>query len=156
MIDIRQFRDFVVRPTLGDLALGGLAAERLVLGTALVESGLVYLHQIGAGPALGFFQCEPATHDDIWNSYLFYNQELMARVKGTMSREPSLGQLMTNMSYMTAICRVHYRRAPFELGDPADPNWMADAHKRYYNTALGATDVSQSIHKFQQAIDVGP
>jgi hypothetical protein len=45
------------------------AAAQLLLGTALKESlQLKYRRQI-QGPALGYYQMEPATHDDIWNNY---------------------------------------------------------------------------------------
>jgi hypothetical protein len=49
------------------------AAEELLLGTALQESGLIYRRQLNNGPALGLFQMEPATHDDIWADFLTYH-----------------------------------------------------------------------------------
>ena len=56
------------------------AAEELVLGTAIVESSLIYISQHGAGPALGLWQVEPATHDDLYANYLSYRQELGSRL----------------------------------------------------------------------------
>jgi hypothetical protein len=49
----------------------------LLLGTALTESGdMHYLHQLGNGPALGVYQMEPTTHEDIYDNYLKYKKEL--------------------------------------------------------------------------------
>ena len=68
MLDIPQFRANIIRPVL--LVIGGesRAAENLILGTALQESNLRYLRQLGDGPARGVYQMEPATHDDIWDN----------------------------------------------------------------------------------------
>ena len=43
----------VIRPALSKINLWSPSAEELVLGTAIVESGLTYLRQWGDGPALG-------------------------------------------------------------------------------------------------------
>ena len=47
MLNVEQFRLYVVRPVLNYLELGGAAAEQLLVGTALTESKLTYLKQIG-------------------------------------------------------------------------------------------------------------
>ena len=65
MLDPRQFAERVIRPALVKLRLQSPAAEALLLGTAVVESGLSALVQAGGGPALGLYQIEPATHADI-------------------------------------------------------------------------------------------
>ena len=63
-LNLDHFRADVIQPTLAHLdgddapRFQGLAAENLLLGTALVESGLHYLHQLGGGPALGIYQIE--------------------------------------------------------------------------------------------------
>ncbi|MFT9325008.1 MAG: hypothetical protein ABF537_12850, partial [Acetobacter sp.] len=58
-LDLAQFKALLVSPVLGQLELGGNAAVNLLTGTALVESGLVWLRQNGGGPALGLWQMEP-------------------------------------------------------------------------------------------------
>ena len=46
-------------------------AENLLMGTAAQESALgEYIRQLGNGPALGIFQMEPETFDDIVRNYL--------------------------------------------------------------------------------------
>jgi hypothetical protein len=152
MIDPSQLKKFVIRPILAAIGFGGAAAENLLLGTALTESGLVYLHQLGAGPALGLYQCEPATHDDVWVNYLAGHSALKSKVMAMMTPDPPLHQLISNLAYATAICRVHYLRAPAPLPAAGDAAGMARYHKRFYNTAAGATDPAVSIESFRQAI----
>lgn len=46
-INPHQLRDLVIRPTLKRLGFWSTAAEELVLGTAIQESSLQYLQQLG-------------------------------------------------------------------------------------------------------------
>lgn len=155
MIDLRQFRNLVIRPALMEIDAFSVAAERLVLGTALVESNLQYIHQLGGGPAKGLFQCEPTTHDDIWENYLRYKVDLMNKLRGLMiPRMDMVDQLHGNHFYAAAICRIHYMRVKKALPQPNDALGMASYHKKYYNSVLGATDPAESVVHFQTAIDL--
>ena len=69
MLDTTQFTNHVIQPVLLDLGLYSKAAEELLLGTAIQESRLKYLVQIGGGPALGVYQMEIATEFDIIKNY---------------------------------------------------------------------------------------
>jgi hypothetical protein len=140
-MDLKQVHKFIVRPTLDSLGLGGLAAERLILGTALTESGLVYISQVPSGIAKGICQMEKATHDDIWENYLKYNHNLSNKVTNFMLRGldiPNFEQLQGNLYYAVAMCRIHYLRAPEKIPDAEDFEGMAKYWKKYYNTILGA------------------
>ena len=75
-----QMLSLVIRPALEKLSLWSLSAEELVLGTAIVESGLTYLKQHGDGPALGLWQVEPATHDDLYTNFLNFRPELGSKL----------------------------------------------------------------------------
>ena len=87
-LDVVQLRREVLRPTLRYLELWSPAAENLVIGTAAHESGgCRYLTQIG-GPALGLYQIEPATHDDLWTNFLAYRVELRAKTAALASVWP--------------------------------------------------------------------
>lgn len=169
MIDRRQFRSLVIRPALkhlDPLVPYSTVAEDLLLGTALVESRLQWLRQVGGGPALGVYQVEPATHDDVWNNYLRYRGRLRRRVLSmcppwrTETSPPFDGSewwpsedlMVTDLAYATAIARLVYRRAPELLPRQADAAGMARYHKRWYNTPAGATDVDTSVHHFQVAL----
>ena len=65
MLNIAQFRDLIVKSTLNDLLLYSEDAEELLVFTCAVESlGGTYLQQV-KGPALGIYQMEPVTYNDI-------------------------------------------------------------------------------------------
>lgn len=140
---------FVIRPALtvisgADAALGGDAAEELVLGTAAQESKLRALDQVTSrsdrtpGPAYGLWQMERSTHDDIWENFLRHKPALAARVRDLMAPWPDpVMQLMSNLSYGAAMCRIHYFRAPAPLPQPGNPAAQAAYWKRWYNTPAG-------------------
>ncbi|MCF8467399.1 MAG: hypothetical protein K9G33_08375 [Sneathiella sp.] len=140
---IDDLRDLVVRPTLDALQMGGANAENLILGTGLVESGFRHLRQRG-GPALGFYQCEPATYNDILR-YLGRRPVLLRRLRLCLAGEgvPDVSQLVWNLKFATAICRIHYWRVP----DPIPGNLAGQAAywKRHYNTALGRGTVEKYL-----------
>ena len=142
-MQIRDLRQLVIRPTLNVLHMGGVNAENLLLGTGLVESGFHHLRQI-RGPALGFYQCEPATYDDILR-YLGRRPALLRRLRLLMAGEgvPEVSQLVWNLRYATAICRIHYWRVPEPI--PADIKGQAAYWKRHYNTPLGRGTVAKYL-----------
>lgn len=138
MIDPGQFRAIVIVPALQRLNLWSLVAQELLLGTALQESGLAHLAQHG-GPARGVFQVEPATHADVWATYLHYRPELLQAILALTAPWPDReAQLATNLIYEAAIARLIYRRAPEALPATPDPYAMGNYWKRWYNTAGGA------------------
>ena len=149
MLDIPQFRDNIVRPVLRAIRGEGRAAEILVLGTALQESNLRYLRQLGDGPARGVYQMEPATHDDIWDNYLRYRAELRDAVSEfEVPRQDRHDQLVWNLGYATAMCRVHYRRVLEPLPGADDLLGLATYWKQHYNTPLGRGTVDEFVEKF--------
>lgn len=153
-INVKHFRKHIIRPTLKQMGMHSKAAENLLLGTAIVESNLAYLHQIG-GIAIGLYQMEPATHDDIWGNYLKYRPELSAKVEQFLS--PNFGkidQLRGNLHYATAMARIHYWRVPEPLPRPDDAMGLARYHKEHYNTHLGKTDVTKSVDIFRLATEL--
>ena len=149
MLDPKDFRKYVIRPTLTHLELWSQAAEVLLLGTVLTESGLRYLKQKGNGPALGLYQIEPVTHEDIWRSYLDKrkNRKLKANVTWLTSRAPLEEQLINNLSYATAISRVIYWRKPEQLPEAYDLEGLAKYWKVHYNTYLGAGKEEHFVKK---------
>ena len=69
-LDATQLARYIIRPTLEYIGWRSPASERLVLGTAITESRLRFIRQLGSGPALGIYQMEPATFRDINANYL--------------------------------------------------------------------------------------
>jgi len=153
MLDIAQFRQNIVRPVLTDLGLHSLAAENLVVGTAVQESNLHYLRQLGQGPARGLYQMEPRTHDDLWASYIVYRAELRRRIEAFLVKDQDRhAQLAWNLAYATAMCRVHYARVPERLPEASDVQGLARYWKQYYNTPRGRGTVAEFADKYERFI----
>ena len=149
-LDPKQVLLFVIRPALQHIGLHAPASERLVLGTALQESRLRYLHQLGDGPARGLFQMEPATEHDIWDKYLRYNGPLAQNIRELM-HHAAAGNLTGNLFYQAAMCRIHYRRVSAPLPGADQPLQMAQYWKHWYNTPGGAGTVEEAIPHFEFA-----
>lgn len=155
----KQFKSELVVPTLKSIGLYSEAAANLIVGTAAQESLGEYLVQLGNGPALGFFQMEPATYNDIFDNYLSYRPELEASVVHLASLEsvssdnpPDVRQLVTNLAFAVAMCRVHYLRKPEPLPEANDIIGMADYWKKHYNTNLGKGKPEEFIKNFPMEI----
>lgn len=133
-MNVTDFRAEVVDPTLRLLDLYSRAASNLMVGTALVESGLKYRRQVGGGPARGLFQIEPATFHDVYRRYLPRRTGLLCRVNGLLrpNREP-LEQLADNDRFACAIARLKYWMCPLPLPDADDAPALAAYWLRHYN-----------------------
>lgn len=153
-IDTYQLRVEIVRPVLRFLGLHSRIAENLVLGTALVESRSGYLRQVGGGPALGLWQMEPATHDDIMYNYVYFRPTLRQKLLDLSTPSTvtiGANELIGNLYYGAAMCRVHYRRVPEALPGSFDAFGLAEYWKKYYNTVLGAGTVVKALPHFEEA-----
>lgn len=133
-MDLGQMRDCVVTPALQRIGAYSVAAMRLVIGTGLVESGYVALRQTGGGPALGFWQMEVATEQDIWATYLPSQPGFDAQLRQLVTPYcPRTDQLVWNLQYAAAMCRIKYYRSPQRLPDASDLEGMAAMWKSVYN-----------------------
>ena len=150
-LDPQQLRDLVIRPTLQRLDLWSDAAEELVLGTAIQESGLQFLQQLGGGPARGLWQMERATHDDLWTNFLHYHTKLGLNVLGPYVK-PDHSRLAWDLAYACAMCRIAYLRCPDALPPAGDIAGQAACWKKNYNTPLGAGTVEQYTANWHRAM----
>lgn len=132
-----------VRPALNFMGepWNGVAAEQLLMGTAAVESGLVALRQYGTGPAKGLFQMEPFTFDDIMRriSIERFDHLRNSVVFQATTQDPDASEMAWNLRFAAAMCRMKYRDAKPDLPEPWDIVGFEEYHKRFYNSALGAT-----------------
>lgn len=148
-------RDFYVRPALAALpaALGGVSAVQGVLGIGNTETGYHYIKQVGPGPALGFWQIEPDTHNDLWENFIQFRPSLAQALKALLfGAEPAAGRLITHTLYAAAICRVQLYRAPAALPAANDATAWAAFWKKYYNTENGAGVAAKAVPYFQEAM----
>lgn len=156
MLDPKQFREFIVRPTLQYMGLWSLAAENLVVGTAIQESGLRFVDQLspGPGPAYGIYQMERATHDDLLRWVQRERPDLAGRLEALKGVWPTgVEQLHSNLAYGAAMCRLHYLRAlgRTPLPEPDNIEGLAKLWKRVYNTAQGKGRSSQFVRAYMAA-----
>jgi len=159
MIVSSDLRKWVVRPTLQKMNLWSESAEQLIMGTAAQESRLgTFLKQI-EGPALGIYQIEPTTHQDLWTNYLSYRPEKAALIAGFASRnsgpltQPDDQELVTNLAYATVIARMIYFRVPEALPDGTDISALALYWKTHYNTNLGKGKISEFEQNFRKYVN---
>ena len=160
----RRFTEEVIDPALAAIALDDPAARasvrQLLLGTALQESGLKHLRQLAnkdgtRGPALGYFQMEPATHDDIWMNFLNFRPALAARARAAAGQavgRPKAERMVESHLYAAVMARLRYRRAPGKLPAAGDVKGMGAYWKAHYNTVLGKGRAAEFEAKLAKAL----
>ena len=152
MINTKQLREYIIKPSLSKLNAYSKDAEELLVFTCAVESnGGEYIHQI-KGPALGVYQCEPNTYHDIWRNYIVHRSRLtmMLSLKFDVNGIPKEERLVYDLGYATAICRLHYMRVKEALPDGRDVDAVWAYYKKYYNTELGKSTKKKSIEAYQR------
>jgi len=153
-----EIRKLIIEPALRVTDLWSLESEILVYGSGWVESGYDAIKQHG-GPALGFFQCEPATFSDVctWLRYgpnrVLREHLLDACYYVSMPVDPMV--LAHNIKFAALICRIHYLRKSeplpsLKVGNPGLA--FAKYHSKNYNCG-GKANVERNALVFQQIID---
>jgi hypothetical protein len=121
-----DLRKYVIRPILKSLNLWSDNAEELLVATAAHESkGGYYLAQ-EKGPALGIYQMEPATYNDLWNNYLRFNSDVVAALLRLDYTRTDPTVMTYDLGYATAMCRLQYRRVPYPLPPANNHNMIAE------------------------------
>src|SRR5690242_8124933 len=158
MIAIKHFREVIVRPALDALKLYSVAAEELLVITCAQESlGGTYLMQndpkgYPVGPAIGPYQQERASYDDLWANFLLYHPLWIGRL--TLAGLPVAGKpdadvMAFEWRYATQIARLLYYRYPEPI--PDDLEGQMKLYKKRWNTELGAAtlaDVRRNYERF--------
>ena len=113
-MNAQQLHDHIIKPTLE--YMGGNyntpEARLLLLGTAAIESDCGYYIKQVNGPALGIWQPEPATHDDIWENCdaLSFDGGDIAMLLYSLAPLGKCGDmaLIASPMYCCAIARLKY------------------------------------------------
>lgn len=150
-----QFKS-LIEETLKEIDMYSEAAVNLLLGTAAQESAFgTYIKQVGGGPALGVFQMEPATHDDIWDNYIMYQGRLRLRLDNIVKYEYiESKELQWNLKYAIAMARLQYYRRPEPLPSKQDIPALAAYWKQWYNTPKGKGTIDEFIHNYQKYVGI--
>ena len=160
-MDSGQLRSIFIIPVIRTLAVTDVSskfqqvaskeAEDLLVGTFAQESGCGrYVRELNSGPARGFWQMNPADHDDIWRKYLPNHAKLANAVLNlaTCSKPPSAELLIDNIRYACAMARIHYLRIADKI--PSTLEEQAAYWKKYYNSVLGKGTVEEYITNYKK------
>jgi type VI secretion system secreted protein VgrG len=136
----------IIKLSLQHLDLDSEDARSLIYRTGKAESGYKTLQQYGGGPALGFYQMEPATCRDIWENYVMYRPKYRDKLYALGFDDGALEFcLLSNVGLQTALCRLHYRRVPSALPKASNLEAQAKYWKEFYNTELGKGTIEHFI-----------
>ena len=150
MLKVDQLRKLIIKPALERLIMYSEDAMELLVFTCAVESeGGTYLAQVN-GPALGIYQMEPATYNDIWDNYIKNKTSLMLMLTSNFDviRMPNEDRLVYDLWFATAMCRIHYERVSSSLPSKDSIQSLWEYYKAHYNTPQGAAIESKSIEKY--------
>ena len=127
----------IVDWTLNKLDMYSDDAHALVMRTGFAESGYRALEQDG-GPAIGFWQVEPATMMDTWDNYVIYRPELRNTLYSLgFDETEGKHRMMSNIALQASFCRLKYRRDRHAIPKWTSLEAQARYWKRVYNTKLG-------------------
>lgn len=140
-----QLIDSVIKPILEDMDAYSKEAEDLLVMIAAHESrNGYYLHQVN-GPAMGLYQMEPRTHDDIIDFLERDRAELLSKLLNWTPRiNPDL--MAGNMYYATFMARAFFLRFP--EGIPSEPILAARYLKKMWNTEKGKATFFDYLEAF--------
>ena len=119
-------------------------ARDLIYETAMAETGYRHLEQMGGGPAVSFWQIEPATINDIWTNYILYRKPLVQKAYELGFTEDEMDfSVMTNIGVAIFFARIYYRRKPGAI--PKTMEDRAKYWKKWFNTEQGKGTVKHYI-----------
>jgi hypothetical protein len=142
----QQLHDYIIKTTLEYMGGNYYSKESafLLLATAAIESNCgEYIKQIN-GPALGIWQMEPDTHDDIWQNCDALRNIIFEQKIYDIFGKYGDDVLIKSPMYACAMARLKYSMDPHALpeytGDSeVDLPVFYEYYKRVYNTELGAS-----------------
>ena len=123
-------------------------ALALVVRTGMAESGYRALKGYGEGnPAIGFWQIEPATMDDMMENYIQYRSHYKKNLisMGMNFKKDTIMSVLSNLAVQAALCRIHYRRDRKPIPAWDDLEAQAKYWKRVYNTVKGRGTVKHFV-----------
>ncbi len=152
LIDEKQLREIVIQPTLTAMGAGmySKSVEDLLVGTCAIESrGGTYVRQI-EGPAMGIFQMEPATHEDIWRKWLSSYPGMLTKFMRfcllPVSKPPP-EMMIYHLGYACGMARILYARTRKDIPNTLEGH--ARFYKEHWNTELGKSTEKEYIDAYQ-------
>ena len=133
----------------GGISRSADAVQQLVFTVGAEVGGRDIRRQIG-GPALSWWQIEPATAIDCDSSWLRYRPAVRDAIYRHLSHGMSLVDGLYDDPLVAAmIARVWYRRQPFKsFAWPDDIGGQARIWKEHYNTPLGKGTEREAVERY--------
>jgi hypothetical protein len=124
--------------------------EELLVATMAHESkGGTYVGQVGGDSrsALGIFQMEPFTYDNLWGHYLSNNAALSASILNSMRylQKPPSEHLIFNNRLSIVMARVFYLQLRDAIPERDDLDGIWSIYKTYYNSSKGAATKDEFV-----------
>lgn len=153
MIDCLQFRELIIRPSLKAINLYSVDAEELLIATMAQETlGGQYIKQL-KGPALGIYQMEPSTYNDIWSQHINNNGNLTLRSEiisyCNFHLQPAADEMISNLKLSTIMARIFYSRITIALPDHTIIDDIWAYYKKHWNTEDGDAKKYDFIRNYQ-------
>lgn len=156
MINHTQLRQYVIKPPL--LAIGHYSPEDeemlMSICSQETEDGF-YLHQTvgGKNAALGIFQMQPDTHDDIWeklkDSHIF-SFKIMKTLN--FDEKPTADMMVYNLWYAAIMARLFWLhvKQPMPAINDSEGRW--ELYKKYWNTVKGKATKEEFMANYQRYV----
>lgn len=145
--------EYIIRPALKFLDMESDSAVNILLGTCAQESLMgKHVRQMSGGPAIGIYQIEPKTHEDVIHSYVIFRNDLMRDVQSWQFGQNMSEHLSSSVFYQTIIARLIYYRVPDLLPEPDDVKGLAHYWKKYYNTPKGSGTPEEFMQNYNTHI----
>jgi hypothetical protein len=147
-MNAQQLHDYIIKPTLEYMEgnYNTPEARLLLLATAAIESDCGYYIKQVNGPALGIWQMESDTHEDIWLNCDSLRDSNFAISIGKLEVENSINisELISSPQYACAMARLKYSMDSVPLPKVTSDRKLDEVefyryYKRVYNTNLGAS-----------------
>jgi hypothetical protein len=145
-INPRDLRRYVIDPMCYMLAEKASVPhpsfiDDLLIATCAQESTMgVHLHQTGRGPALGIYQMEPATIDDLFGNFIMGSARFKPAIDACMIPGIDIkDQIIWNLGFATVVARLNYYRVREPL--PKSVTDLGAATEAQFRDSLKLTDI---------------
>ena len=138
-----QLLHHIVRPTLIEIPRGLTEESELAIMMIIAHESKrgEYVRQVGAGPALGLIQMEPATHDDVWKHgdsvwENARNMDIIDVYDYNVKIHPDSSRLVYDLRYNVFMARqrLFMKSEALPIGDKLK---MSRYLKKHWNSAQG-------------------
>tara|TARA_R100001163_G_C5054938_1_gene191450 strand:+ start:1063 stop:1542 length:480 start_codon:yes stop_codon:yes gene_type:complete len=155
VINRTDLEQYIIEPALREISMFSKNAVHLLSMTAALESDLgFHLKQVN-GPALGIYQMEPDTHDDVWDSVLAFNANKLNRVMGSGCAFSEAKRMIYDLKYATIMARVLYSRFKEVIPDLYETKDMINYYLEYWKPNKRVMNYEKAKLKYKYYFGTG-